>query len=302
MSIWKSIYLIPLLFLSLSACTAQQTNHANSNITPAGLDRLYQEALDKAKYPSEDKISKNLTALTKQTDKLIYNDNGQILMTTFTKASYYKKRKKGEEPFNLYGETWFTAAPFLQEFCKAYKGDNLLLRTQQLLGLPPKIKTENITPNDSIVSLWVTPSDIYRPCADPEISDTTCVITLTRKNFDTTPSSDFTNGKNSWGNINSEIKIDDKGNCVENSEGTLQSQVSQNYVTVNGAHLNWMACNWKKRYQSDALHNRYPWTALGYTFDWANVKNPEGLSEFVSKGGTEVVFESSTPLATYCGR
>lgn len=45
----------------------------------------------------------------------------------------------------------------------------------------------------------------------------------------------------------------------------------------------------------------YPWTRLGYTYDWApDGKSEVGLSEFVVRKGTKVVIESITPQAQYC--
>lgn len=44
----------------------------------------------------------------------------------------------------------------------------------------------------------------------------------------------------------------------------------------------------------------YPWTRLGYTYDW----NPDdvefGLSEFVIRAGSQVIVDSVTPTAAYC--
>jgi len=47
-------------------------------------------------------------------------------------------------------------------------------------------------------------------------------------------------------------------------------------------------------------NDAYPWTQLGYTYDWA--PGPEkGLSEFVIKANSQVYIESITPVAEYCG-
>lgn len=45
----------------------------------------------------------------------------------------------------------------------------------------------------------------------------------------------------------------------------------------------------------------YPWTQLGYTYDWAPGAGSEvGESEFVVRAASEVVVESITPHADYC--
>jgi hypothetical protein len=44
----------------------------------------------------------------------------------------------------------------------------------------------------------------------------------------------------------------------------------------------------------------YPWTRLGYTYDWGNPKSEVGLSEFVVKSGSKVFVESDVLNDEYC--
>ena len=44
---------------------------------------------------------------------------------------------------------------------------------------------------------------------------------------------------------------------------------------------------------------RYPWTRLGYTYDWGRADTDIGLSEFVIRQDSEVVVESNTPTEVY---
>ncbi len=46
--------------------------------------------------------------------------------------------------------------------------------------------------------------------------------------------------------------------------------------------------------------NGYPWTRLGYTYDWGNPESEVGLSEFVVWAKTTVKVESVTQNAQYC--
>ena len=47
----------------------------------------------------------------------------------------------------------------------------------------------------------------------------------------------------------------------------------------------------------------YPWTRLGYTYDWApDAKSEVGLSEFVARKGTKAVVDSVVPQAQYCAQ
>jgi hypothetical protein len=46
---------------------------------------------------------------------------------------------------------------------------------------------------------------------------------------------------------------------------------------------------------------QYPWTALGYTYDWNPVSTtPVGPSEFVAHKGARVVFDSIIPTEDFC--
>lgn len=59
---------------------------------------------------------------------------------------------------------------------------------------------------------------------------------------------------------------------------------------------------WIEKQQGGSYGEKgYPWTRLGYTYDWAPDATSEvGLSEFVARKGTKVVVESVVPQAEYC--
>jgi len=44
---------------------------------------------------------------------------------------------------------------------------------------------------------------------------------------------------------------------------------------------------------------QYPWTRLGYTYDWGNTKTHVGLSEFVIPQNSTVIVKSVTPTTEY---
>ncbi len=43
-----------------------------------------------------------------------------------------------------------------------------------------------------------------------------------------------------------------------------------------------------------------PWTGLGYTFDWANAKSEQGVSEFILAPSSSYLIDNATPTMTYC--
>ena len=53
--------------------------------------------------------------------------------------------------------------------------------------------------------------------------------------------------------------------------------------------------------QEPTSNNAYPWTQLGYTYDWGNNDFPhQGLSEFVIRKGSEVYINSVVSTEAYC--
>jgi len=44
----------------------------------------------------------------------------------------------------------------------------------------------------------------------------------------------------------------------------------------------------------------YPWTRLGYTYDWGNPDSEVGLSEFVITAGATIKIENVYETAAYC--
>jgi hypothetical protein len=59
---------------------------------------------------------------------------------------------------------------------------------------------------------------------------------------------------------------------------------------------------WIENLQGNSYgENGYPWTRLGYTYDWSpDAKSEIGLSEFVARKGITVMVESVVPQAQYC--
>ena len=49
-----------------------------------------------------------------------------------------------------------------------------------------------------------------------------------------------------------------------------------------------------------AMPYQYPWTALGYTYNWGNPPTHIGESEYVIHTGATIQVESITPTARYC--
>lgn len=82
---------------------------------------------------------------------------------------------------------------------------------------------------------------------------------------------------------------------ITDREAELDFPVSTRFVTVSEGHRKWFN-NQKKSSYSD---QGYPWTRLGYTYDWG-AKDHVGESEFVIREGANVLVQGVTFTEGYC--
>ena len=83
---------------------------------------------------------------------------------------------------------------------------------------------------------------------------------------------------------------------ISDNEASLDFPVSNRFVTVSNDHMRWFHDMKQKSYGADG----YPWTRLGYTYDWGNPRNEIGLSEFVIRAGATVTIRGVTATLDYC--
>ncbi|HYG65816.1 MAG TPA: hypothetical protein VEL74_24765 [Thermoanaerobaculia bacterium] len=268
LSTLRSAVALPLLSALLLAASGCATTRQ-----PRSLEELwkeYEQAVEAAKYPAPGRVSRSLIAITTFTPGLVWDESGQkVLMATWTKAKYYT----GQPPYEttVPAPVWLTAVPFLQGFCQrsGLQGESLRVRLAERLGMPPD------SANDVFVQMWVDPQDFFRPCPDPEVNDSQCQVNLT-----TGP-------------------VDRSADCPWSA--ALAGQVSGNFVSVTQSQIEWMCRNWEKSYPAGEPRKSYPWTALGYTYDWG-AKSFYGESEFVLPPDSTVTVQSITPMDAYCAR
>jgi hypothetical protein len=68
------------------------------------------------------------------------------------------------------------------------------------------------------------------------------------------------------------------------------------FMMINEEYIKWFNDLKSKSYGDTG----YPWTRLGYTYDWGNPKSKVGLSEFVIRAGATVVVHSKSMTEQYC--
>ena len=169
------ITMVSALILSNSIATYAKDNTKK-------LTRMYNNSVKDAVVAEQEELEYGLTAITPSNDDLIWNeDKSKLLMVTWKSQDTYDNyiapytQTSNSEKY----VTWVTAVPEVKEFCQRYakrkktKNTNKLdLRLKQHLGL-------NHTWNyDVFVELWVSPEDLFRPCTDPDITDSSCKLTF----------------------------------------------------------------------------------------------------------------------------
>jgi len=207
---------------------------------------MYRDAVKDAETAEPDEISTDLIAIVPYNEDIVWSEDGsRVMVVTWTSWDGYDSLVGNSTV--LQREVWVTVAPELQNFCTSCCQDNeaLILRLEQLQGLPPD------NGKTRVVEMWASPDDLFRPSADPEITD---------------------------------------------HEAGLDFPIPSDYITVNQSHIDWFNSLRNESYGEDG----YPWTRLGYTYDWGNPQSEVGLSEFVVRQGATVEIKSVSTTAEYC--
>ena len=74
---------------------------------------------------------------------------------------------------------------------------------------------------------------------------------------------------------------------------------------VSRDHIRWIANQMLTSYVIAEDHNgsySYPWTRLGYTYDWKPGSDKYGASEYVVRPGSVITVTGKEPYGPYCGR
>jgi hypothetical protein len=216
--------------------------------TPGAAEwRAYRAAVRDAAVAEPGEVRHDLVAITPSNPALEWRD-GRVLVVTWSGWDGYVGKEGQKVPLGV--AVWVTVADEVQERCRAYPPAGRQLRLEQLLGLPPGGGAGR-----RFVAMWAAPADVFRPCPDTEIDDTSCGLTA--------PSP------------------------LEHAEFLWNQTVGSYHLPdpqVEGPDPGW----------------GYPWTRLGYTYDWGHPGHEVGLSEFVVEEGAEVVIESVEEPAVYC--
>ncbi len=178
---------------------------------------LYFDAIMDASVAEEDELMPL---------KAIDTSSDSVLVCTWHR--YPDTYVTGTDITISYGDVWVFTEDEIYEWGQTNGlADDMVLRMEQLIGLPPENGKTHFT------ILEVSPDDLYRPSRDNEIDDT-----------------------------QAELEFPD--DVDEEYKEWFEEYAASSY-TLGG----------------------YPWTGLGYTYDWADNGTDYGLSEFILKNGSE---------------
>ena len=194
-------------------------------------------------------------------------------------ARWYSSQIGSAQPLTDHGDLWVTKSPKVQDFCTAYaqsRGaglDRVTLRLEQRLGLPPKsAKTHFVTFE---VETDPTNSQIFRPCVSPDVTTRTCTVGPPR--------------------------------CDALPANPTPAQTAAHARCE--AHLDFFHGQYYTAF-GVSLPSEFPWTSLGYTFDWApGAVLGNGATDFQRYGESEYVIAAGAPVRVlsvtstkdYCG-
>lgn len=229
--------------------------------------QVYVNAINDALNPEPGEIVYDLTSIVKKENnglqwKTINNDSYVLMVSLKANVSDLKDYIGSTEPFNTGShDVWVTASPELQNLCQ---NPNFFSSSNGNLDMRLR-QILGLTPTAEIryfVEYWVKPENLFRPAPDNEITDNTAGLCLP---------SDTEQWYRTWFN---ELRSHQYYQC--NPPDTDPEKVP----TSNDA---------------------YPWTQLGYTYDWGNPEFPhKGLSEFIIAQGSLVYINKVKLIDKYC--
>ena len=179
-----------------------------------------------------------------------------------------------DQPFTLTSDKWVSvpgelAAKCAQAGCEHLDLAHLDLRLKQILGLPPDADYTKVT------RFWVRVADLFRPCTDPRVTSPSC------------PTQVPADAPTSVGGRDLPVFLWRQANDAWRLPSMLTRasaiSCSADFTNARGGQC-----------------LGYPWTRLGYTYDWApKAPSERGVTEFIAVRGATVYLESTGPQRAY---
>lgn len=242
---------------------------------PADLER-YRRALEITRDPVVPRIARDLLAVTPGANPVNYlrlqgesirwepdpddPEHPRVLvasvMDPWAFETFY--RPYIGQAIELQRSLWVTLVPQLRNALIGQACTPTSARVKQLLGLNPA------RDYSAIVELWVDPRDLFRPSADPEITDHEAEPAV---RADTTAPWRFPSDRSAF------VQFDPNARVLDRAGSTSGPLPFRDWFTQLAAT--------SYDTQGDPTQWGSPWTRLGYTYDWGRPDDPVGPSEFI---------------------
>jgi len=181
---------------------------------------------------------------------------------------------------------------------KRKRGKSLLLTLAFTTFVPPKYP-EGYRPGEAILltqPTWVTiVPELKDFCLKHDPNQTGLILRL-HQLLGLPPGGDTRSLVELWVNPQDLFRPSIDPEISDHESEILLPQSSQ-FAVIDPAHITWFNELFEGNYASDPP---FPWTRLGYTYDWGDSNEHIGLSEFVIKDGATVGVGSILAPDVYC--
>lgn len=240
--------------------TAGDQSDTDASAT-AAIQQDFLDAVRDAAIAEPDEVSDDLTAITADNTDLIWNgEPGTSDVLVATWTSWDGYDTMAGKPMTLTREIWVTVAPQVQTFCRDYHSTY-------------SVQTSQGSPDDHVD------------------------LTLRLEQLLGLPPD---NGKTKF--VEMWVGPDDLFRPSPDPEIT-DSEAELDFPTSSAPAGDDEAAyrTWFNDLKSQSYgEGGYPWTRLGYTYDWGNPDTEVGLSEFVVETGSQVEISTVTATEAYC--
>jgi hypothetical protein len=170
-----------------------------------------------------------------------------------------------QQDTTLANEVWVSVSPEVRDSCDDWPEADQPMRLRQLLGLQPT------QPVAYFMEMRVPVAGLFRPTANPAVDTDTLCDTAAAPNCALSFPADVDPAHARW--------------------------------MVNQAFSSWKMPNGYPGENTGVWQQLgYPWTRLGYTYNWHPGSPRYGASEYVIRPGTRVTVTRVTSIAEYCRR
>lgn len=275
-----------------------------------GQDMRYINAVKDALTIEEEELLP-LVSLDKNSQFVTYDDQDRVLLLSL--HAYPDSYIEGTD-MKLPYQCWsFTDKEFKAWYGRNSNGvTNWKLRLNQLLGMPAERKSTHIT------AIWVHPEDVLRPAYRTDV-------------FNQEPSGSFEESKEEFAGIQVHSYIQAKSlekakelekalsqasknkanaeladpQITERKKALLKAAISSDqelsHENVQGTYHTHSLDSFKSWFNKNIIasyfsQHDYPWTRIGYTYDWAHALRADGNNGASEYGVTEFLVPQHTKV------